>query len=71
MQLAAAAKYPQFLSVGGNTSKANTFTGLDLSNLMGGAYKAQTLPQGDNLMFFAFQAAQQGAPDLLNGWEGP
>jgi hypothetical protein len=68
--LAAALKYPQFLSVGGNTGKVNTFTGLDLSSLTGGVYNAQTLLRGDNLMCFAFQAAQQGAPDLLKGLLG-
>jgi hypothetical protein len=41
-----------------------------LQSLTGGAYDAQSLLQGDNLICFAFQAAQQGAPDLLKGLVG-
>lgn len=33
--LAAAAEYPQFLSIGGNTGKVNTFTGIDPKDLTG------------------------------------
>ena len=55
------------LDVGGNTGKVNTFTGLDINNLTGGVYNAQSLLQGNNAACFAYQAAQQGAPDLLKG----
>ncbi|KAK5170829.1 hypothetical protein LTR04_003088 [Oleoguttula sp. CCFEE 6159] len=61
------AQHPEFLNVGGNTGTTNSFTGVDVSSLTGGVYNAQTLLQGNNLMCFAFQAAQQGAPDLLKG----
>jgi hypothetical protein len=64
---AAALQYPQFLSVGGNTGKTNTFTGVDLESLTGGVYNVQTLGQGNNAACFAFQFAQQAAPDLLKG----
>lgn len=64
---AAALKYPQFLDVGGNTGTTNSFTGVDLQSTTGGVYNAQTLAQGNNALCFAFQAAQQGAPDLLKG----
>ena len=64
---AAALQYPQFLDVGGNTGKTNTFTGLDLQSLTGGVYNTKTLGQGDNAMCFAYQFAQQAAPDLLKG----
>ena len=65
--LAAAAQYPQFLSVGGNTGKTNTFTGVDIENLTGGVYNAKTLLEGDNAICFAFQAVQNAAPDVLKG----
>lgn len=65
--LAAAAEHPEFLSVGGNTGKVNTFTGVDIDDLTGGAYNVQTLAQGDNAVCFAYQAAQQAAPDILKG----
>jgi len=63
----AALKYPQFLSVGGNTGTTNSFTGVDITNLTGGVYNSQTLLQGNNAACFAYQNAQQGAPDLLKG----
>jgi hypothetical protein len=63
----AAFQYPQFLSVGGNTGEVNTFTGVDISDLTGGVYNSQNLADGDNAMCFAFQFAQQAAPDLLKG----
>jgi Peroxidase, family 2 len=68
--LAAAAQYPQFLSVGGNTGTTNSFTGVDLESLTGGVYNAQNLATGNNAICFAFQAAQQTAPDLLKGLLG-
>lgn len=64
---AAAAQYPQFLDVGGNTGTTNTFTGLDLQNITGGVYNTETLGQGDNAQCFAYQFAQQAAPDILKG----
>ena len=68
--MAAAAKYPQFLDVGGNTGTTNSFTGVDFQSLTGSVYNLQTLGQGNNAICFAFQAAQQGAPDLLKGLLG-
>jgi hypothetical protein len=65
--LAAAEKYPQFLDIGGNTGKTDTFTGVDIQDLTGGVFNAGTLLQGDNAICFAFQALQQAAPDLLKG----
>ncbi|OJD35700.1 aromatic peroxygenase [Diplodia corticola] len=64
---AAALEHPQFLDIGGNTGTPNTFTPLDLQNLTGGLYNAQSLLQGNNLACFGFQAAVQFAPDLLKG----
>ncbi|KAF8847565.1 Cloroperoxidase [Acephala macrosclerotiorum] len=65
--VAAALEYPQFLNVGGNTGKTNTFTGVDITSLTSGAYNLQTLAQGDNAICFAYQFAQQAAPDILKG----
>ena len=53
--------------MGGNTGTVNSFTGIDVGNLTGGVYNAQTLLQGNNLLCFAFQAAQQGIPSVLSG----
>lgn len=65
--IAAALEYPKFLDVGGNTGTPNSFTGVDISDLTGGVFNAQTLAQGDNAACFAMQFAQQAAPDLLKG----
>lgn len=65
--LAAAEQYPEFISVGGNTGTPNSFTGVDVANLTGGVYNAQSLLQGNNLGCFALQFAQEAAPDLLKG----
>lgn len=65
--IAAAAEYPQFIDIGGNTGKTNTFTGVDILNLTGGVYNANTLLQGNNAACFIFQFLEQAAPDLLKG----
>jgi len=65
--LAAALEYPQFLDIGGNTGKVNTFTGVDIKNLTGGVFNAGTLTQGNNLECFIFQSLQQALPDVLKG----
>ncbi|KAF2658637.1 Cloroperoxidase [Lophiostoma macrostomum CBS 122681] len=62
-----ATRYPSIVAVGGNTGTVNSFTGVDLGNLTGGVYDAQTLLQGNNALCFAFQAAQQGIPSALSG----
>lgn len=63
----AALEHPEFLSVGGNTGTVNSFTGVDLKNLTGGVFDVTTLAEGNNAICFAFQAAQQAAPDILKG----
>ncbi|CAE6518622.1 unnamed protein product [Rhizoctonia solani] len=65
--VAAGLKYPQFLSVGGNTGNVNSFAGVNLGNITGGVYNTVNLLQGNNLVCFGFQAAQQAIPDVLKG----
>ena len=65
--LSFAEQYPEILSVGGNTGTTNSFTGVNIEDLTGGVYNAQTLTQGNNLECFAFQALQLGSPDILKG----
>lgn len=67
----AALQYPQFLDIGGNTGKVNTFTGVDLQNLTGGAFNTATLLQGNNLACFGYQAAVQALPDIVKNLVGP
>jgi hypothetical protein len=63
-------EHPELIVVGGNTGEPNTFTGVDLGDLTGGVFNAQTLLEGNNAMCFALQNVQQGAPDLLRGLVG-
>jgi hypothetical protein len=56
--------------VGGNTGEPNTFTGVNIADLTGGVFNAETLFEGNNLMCFAFQALSAGAPDILKGLFG-
>ncbi|CAE6416011.1 unnamed protein product [Rhizoctonia solani] len=63
----AALEHPEFLSIGGNMGKVNSFAGVNLRNITGGVYNSANLLQGNNLVCFAFQAAQQATPDVLKG----
>ncbi len=60
-------QYPELLSVGGNTGTTNSFTGVNIGDLTGGVFNSQTLLEGNNLECFAYEALQQGAPDILKG----
>jgi hypothetical protein len=44
----------------------NTFTGLNVADLTGGVYSAETLFSGDNFACFSFQLLQQGIPDFAS-----
>ncbi|KAI1513835.1 Dimer-Tnp-hAT dimerization containing protein [Pyrenophora tritici-repentis] len=61
---------PYMAVVGGNTGKPNTFTGVNIADLTGGVFNAETLLEGNNLMCFAFQAVNSAAPDVLKGLLG-
>ncbi|USW58199.1 Putative chloroperoxidase [Septoria linicola] len=67
---AAIALYPKFANVGGNTNGRNTFTGVDINNLTGGAMNSQNFLQGNNFACFAYQFAAQAKPDLLGALGG-
>jgi hypothetical protein len=41
-----ALQHPEFLSVGGNTGKVNTFTGISPTDLTGGVFNGATLLEG-------------------------
>ncbi|KAJ4356738.1 uncharacterized protein N0V89_004774 [Didymosphaeria variabile] len=62
--------YPGQISLGGNTGKVNTFTGVDPGNLTGGVFNAANLFQGNNLACFVLQATQQAVPGQFSGLLG-
>lgn len=68
--LAAALEHPEFLDVGGNLGKVDTFAGVDISDLTGGVFNEKNLLQGNNAGCFALQFSQQAAPDILKGLFG-
>jgi hypothetical protein len=56
--------YPGTPKFGGNTGKVNSFTGLNVADISGGALSTSTLFQGDNFACFSFQLLQQGISDF-------
>ncbi|CAK1368314.1 Aromatic peroxygenase [Cercospora beticola] len=60
------AMYPGIVRFGGNTGTTNSFTGVDITDLSGGALNAQSLLEGNNAACFFLQASQQGIPDALD-----
>lgn len=63
----AAALYPKFLNIGGNTGKTNTFTGVNVEDLSGGLFNGQSLAEGNNFACLAYQFAAQAKPDVALG----
>lgn len=61
---------PELIRLGGNTGQPNTFTGVNIDDLTGNVFNAQTILEGNNLMCLAFVSALQGAPDILGGLVG-
>ncbi|CAF9920832.1 MAG: hypothetical protein HETSPECPRED_004374 [Heterodermia speciosa] len=60
-------QHPELSAFGGNTGTVNSFTGIDITNLTGGLYNAETLLQGNNLGCFLFQSLAVAAPDTIRG----
>ncbi|KAH7406357.1 Chloroperoxidase [Phaeosphaeria sp. MPI-PUGE-AT-0046c] len=61
---------PELIRLGGNTGEPNTFTGVNIDDLTGNVFNAQTLLEGNNIMCLAYVAALQATPDLLGGLVG-
>lgn len=60
------AAYPRTLKFGGNTGKVNTFTGVNVADLTGGVFNAESLTNKNNLACFSYQILQNAIPDFLN-----
>lgn len=61
---------PNLAVLGGNTGEPNTFTGVNIADLTGGVFNAETILEGNNAMCLAFQAVNVAAPDILKGLLG-
>lgn len=60
-----AAVVPEAVSVGGNTGEVNTFTGVDLGNITGGAYQTSDLTNPTKFVCFFYQLTLAIVPDFL------
>lgn len=60
------AAYPRTLKIGGNTGKLNSFVGVNVANLTGGAYSASDLTKSNNLGCFSFDILQDAIPNFLD-----
>ena len=60
-----AAAVPEAVSVGGNTGKVNTFTGVDLGDITGGAYHTPDLLNPTKFVCYFYQITLAIVPDFL------
>ena len=60
-----AAVVPEAVSVGGNTGQVNTFTGVDLGNITGGAYETSDLTNPTKFVCFFYELTLAIVPDFL------
>jgi hypothetical protein len=58
--------YPGIVRFGGNTGTVNSFAGVDLTDLTGGAFNLQNLAEGNNGACFLLQATLAGLPDIAS-----
>lgn len=54
-------------SIGGNTGKVNSFTGINLANITSGVLNTATLLEGNNLLCLVFEVVKTVSPNLLSG----
>ncbi|KAH7399990.1 hypothetical protein BKA64DRAFT_670896 [Cadophora sp. MPI-SDFR-AT-0126] len=62
-----ATRFPELISIGGNTGTVNSFVGINPADVSGGVFNATNLLQGNNLACFILQAIQAATPSLLSG----
>lgn len=60
-----AAIVPEAVSIGGNTGTVNSFTGVDLGNITGGAYETSDLLNPTKFVCYFYQLTLAVVPDFL------
>ncbi|KAK9769583.1 hypothetical protein AB5N19_11760 [Seiridium cardinale] len=60
------AEYPVLASIGGNLGKTNSFAGVDMEDITGGALNTVSLLEGNNLICFALEVVKTFAPNSLS-----
>lgn len=59
-------KHPSLANMGGNLGQVNSFAGIDLEDITGGALNAVSLLEGNNLICFSLEIAKAFAPNALS-----
>ncbi|KAK2606433.1 hypothetical protein QQS21_003126 [Conoideocrella luteorostrata] len=59
-------RHPELASIGGNTGTPNSFVGLDLSNIAGGAFNATNLLNPQQLVCLGLEVLKIASPSLLS-----
>ncbi|KAJ3533548.1 heme-thiolate peroxidase [Fusarium decemcellulare] len=57
---------PEVLSIGGNTHGVNTFAGIDLHDLTGGAFNAESLLHGNNMLCYSLNGIKTITPNSMS-----
>lgn len=60
------AQYPELGSIGGNVGKVNSFTGVDLDDVLGGVLNASQLLESNNLLCFVLEVVKMASPSYLS-----
>ncbi|KAK5163810.1 uncharacterized protein LTR77_010484 [Saxophila tyrrhenica] len=59
-------KYPELGNIGGNTGSTDSFTGVDMDDVLGGVLNADQLLEDNSLMCFALEVVKLASPNYLN-----
>ncbi|KXL46167.1 MAG: hypothetical protein FE78DRAFT_538956 [Acidomyces sp. 'richmondensis'] len=59
-------QYPELGSIGGNVGTVNSFTGVDMDNILGGVLNAAQLLESNNLLCFILEVVKLASPNYLN-----
>ncbi|XP_072153654.1 uncharacterized protein [Bemisia tabaci] len=63
------AQHPEAVKFGGNIGEPNSFVGIDLKDLTGGALKTEDLLKGDNLLCLLYRLSTDVVGDMIEGAE--
>lgn len=59
-------QYPELGSIGGNVGTVNSFTGVDMDDVLGGVLNAAQLLESNNLLCFVLEVVKFASPNYLS-----
>lgn len=59
-------QHPELGSIGGNIGTVNSYTGVDLDDVLGGTLDASQLLESNNLVCFALEVVKFATPNYLS-----